>query len=75
MDANNDPGVSKTRVNKAGNAIRDGNAKADDLLIIEEWRAAHRAVLNTFQATLRTRVRGNRSRGWLGSCHVKVRVD
>ncbi|MFZ1416211.1 MAG: RelA/SpoT domain-containing protein [Defluviicoccus sp.] len=27
-------------------------------MVIEEWRAAHRGVLNTFQAILRTRTRG-----------------
>lgn len=51
------PGGSKSRVNKAGKKVREGNATADDLRAIEDWRAAHRAVLNTFQASLRTRTR------------------
>lgn len=51
------PGGSKSRVNRAGNAIREGNADIEDYLVIEEWRAAHRAVLNTFQAILRNRTR------------------
>jgi putative GTP pyrophosphokinase len=37
--------------------VRDGSASAEDLAVIDEWRAAHRAVLNTFQASLRTRTR------------------
>lgn len=51
------PGGSKKRVTKAGEAIRNGTATSDDLSVIEEWRAAHRGVLNTFQAILRTRTR------------------
>lgn len=53
------PGGSKSRVNRAGNAVRDGSATHDDYLVIEEWRAAHRAVLNTFQAILRNRTIGS----------------
>lgn len=37
--------------------MRDGSATTADLDVIEEWRAAHRAVLNTFQASLRNRTR------------------
>jgi putative GTP pyrophosphokinase len=44
-------------VNRAGESVRRGTATADDLSVIEEWRAAHRAVLNTFQAILRERAR------------------
>ena len=52
------PGGSKSRVTRAGEAIRQGSPTNDDLLVIEEWRAAHRRVLNTFQAILRSRTRG-----------------
>lgn len=52
------PGGSKSRVSRAGNAVRNNNQTAEDLAVIELWRAAHRAVLNTFQAILRTRLRG-----------------
>lgn len=52
------PGGSKSRVSRAGDAVRKQIATAEDLGIIETWRAAHRAVLNTFQAILRTRLRG-----------------
>jgi ppGpp synthetase/RelA/SpoT-type nucleotidyltranferase len=52
------PGGSKSRINRAGENVRNGNATSEDLLIIDEWRAAHRSVLNTFQAILRSRTRG-----------------
>lgn len=52
------PGGSKSRVNRAGAAIRRKTVTHDDLEVIETWRAAHRAVLNTFQAILRGRLRG-----------------
>lgn len=52
------PGGSKKRVTRAGDAVRAGTASAEDLGVIEQWRAAHRAVLNTFQAILRGRLRG-----------------
>lgn len=51
------PGGSKSRVNRAGDAVRAGNPASEDLRVIEEWRAAHRAVLNTFQAILRNRTK------------------
>lgn len=51
------PGGSRSRVNRAGDAIRTGTATEADLLVLDEWRAAHRAVLNTFQALLRMRTR------------------
>jgi putative GTP pyrophosphokinase len=54
----NFPGGSKSRVNRAGNSVRDDAATIVDYLVIEDWRAAHRAVLNTFQAILRNRTRG-----------------
>ncbi len=52
------PGGSKSRVDRAGVNIRQHIYTHDDLRVIEEWRAAHRAVLNTFQAILRNRTRG-----------------
>jgi ppGpp synthetase/RelA/SpoT-type nucleotidyltranferase len=53
------PGGSKSRVRRAGEHVRQGNATSDDLAVIDLWRAAHRPVLNTFQAILRNRTRGN----------------
>lgn len=51
------PGGSKTRVNRAGDALRSGNPTSDDLRVFEEWRLAHRHVLNTFQALIRNRIK------------------
>lgn len=61
MDEHNDfPGGSKSRVSRAGQAIREGTPSQDDLEVVDQWRAAHRSVLNTFQAILRTRTRGTK---------------
>lgn len=51
------PKFSKNRVNKAGRAIGGGEASNDDIEVMENWRASHAYVLNTFQATLRNRSR------------------
>jgi putative GTP pyrophosphokinase len=52
------PGGSKSRVSRAGDAVRNGNQTDEDLKIINTWRASHKSVLNAFQAILRTRTRG-----------------
>lgn len=52
------PGGSRERVNRAGDAVRCGNPTDEDLEVINVWRAAHRPVLNTFQAILRNRTQG-----------------
>ena len=51
------PGGSKGRVSRAGDRVSLGVASDEDLTIIDTWRAAHKAVLNTFQAVLRSRTR------------------
>lgn len=51
------PGGSKSRVNKAGAAVRLGSASGEDLACIDIWRAAHQPVINTFQAMLRSRAK------------------
>lgn len=55
------PGGSKSKVNEAGAKVRDGVPSYYDVKIIEEWRAAHRSVLNTFQAILRTRTKKSKA--------------
>ena len=52
------PSGSKSRVNRAGDNVRAGRATQEDLHVIDEWPAAHRGVLNTFQAILRGRTKG-----------------
>lgn len=51
------PGGSRSRVTRAGERVRTNTAGPEDFAVIEEWRAAHRGVLNTFQAMLRNRTR------------------
>jgi putative GTP pyrophosphokinase len=51
------PKFSKNRVNKAGHAIGAGVASPEDIAVMENWRASHAYILNTFQATLRNRSR------------------
>lgn len=60
LETNHFPGGSKKRVTLAGEKIRTNTHTEDDLKIIDEWRAAHRAVLNTFQAILRMRTQGTK---------------
>lgn len=45
-------------MNRAGDSVRTKTATDKDLSVIEEWRAVHRGVLNTFQAILRNRTKG-----------------
>lgn len=54
------PGGSRERVNRAGRYVRDGSADDEDFAVINEWRAAHRQVINTFQASIRQRIRNQR---------------
>lgn len=52
------PGGSKGRVNRAGANISAGHGSSEDVTVLDTWRSAHRAVLNTFQASLRMRTKG-----------------
>ncbi|MBL8204750.1 MAG: RelA/SpoT domain-containing protein [Blastocatellia bacterium] len=54
------PGGSKSRVGRAGDNVRNGLATPEDYEVIEEWRAGHRGVLNTFQSILRFRTKGTK---------------
>jgi len=51
------PGGSRQKISNAGNRVRQGTATNEDVAAIEEWRAAHRHVLNSFQAFFRNRTR------------------
>lgn len=52
------PKFSASAVNKAGRRIGEGNPDIDDFAIIENWRTSHAYILNTFQATLRNKSKG-----------------
>jgi putative GTP pyrophosphokinase len=47
------PEFSKGAVNRAGARLADGEIVPEVTAILENWRAAHNYVLNTFQASLR----------------------
>ena len=52
------PEYSRGRVRRAGRAIRNNEAGAEDLAVVENFRASHAHILNAFQASLRNRARG-----------------
>lgn len=52
-----EPRYTPSRVAAAGRRVRKGNATLEDQVVIENWRAAHAYVLNTFQTNLRKRAR------------------
>jgi len=53
------PWSSKGLINRAGDAFRSDKTPGEqELKALETWRAAHKNVLNTFQAILRTRAEG-----------------
>lgn len=49
------PAYSRSQVDRAGRAHRKGKEDASDVQVLENWRAAHGYVLNTFQNNLRKR--------------------
>jgi len=52
------PGGSKNRINKAGENFKKQVETLEDHEVFDEWRSAHRFVLNSFQAMLRTKIKG-----------------
>ena len=54
------PEYSKNKVNQAGDAVRAEKETFEQTLIIENWRASHTYILNTFQANLRRRVKNKK---------------
>lgn len=52
-----EPKYTTSRVTAAGRRVRKGRATIEDLDVIENWRASHAHVLNTFQMTLRKRAK------------------
>lgn len=57
MSFANPTAYTKGQINKAGEEARNGSPSDGALEIINNWRASHAYVLNTFQATLRNRTR------------------
>lgn len=48
-----EPPSNKSLIRKAGQAISSGTASDDDYQLVDQWRAAHGYVINTFQAWLK----------------------
>jgi putative GTP pyrophosphokinase len=46
---------SKATLDRAGESIRQNGGTLDDILMLENWRASHLHVINTFQSSLRQR--------------------
>ena len=51
------PPSSRTAVQNAAKAIAKGADQSADLELVQQWRDAHAHILNTFQASLRTRIK------------------
>ncbi len=52
------PAFTTSRVRAAGKRIRERRPNLEDLQVLENWRASHAFVLNTFQTNLRRRAKG-----------------
>jgi GTP pyrophosphokinase len=50
------PPESKGAVKRAGEAISDVGSSDADIALVDQWRASHGYVINTFQAMLRKRI-------------------
>ncbi|MEO7246941.1 MAG: RelA/SpoT domain-containing protein, partial [Novosphingobium sp.] len=50
------PPSSKREVNRSGEKIALNEAKQSDILLVDQWRASHAYVLNTFQIFFKRRV-------------------
>lgn len=51
------PAYTRSRVRKAGKNIKSGAPTAEDILVLENWRASHYYVMNTFKVMLYRRAR------------------
>lgn len=52
------PRYTPNRVKTAGKRLREGTDTAEDNEVLDNWRASHLYVINTFQASLRARAKG-----------------
>ena len=52
------PLYSKSRIRAAGKRITKGSGNSEDNLVLENFRASHAYILNTFQANIRNHSRG-----------------
>lgn len=59
-----EPPLSKSAVRRAGQAISSGIAKETDFDLVDQWRASHGYVINTFQAWLKGHINKQ-------NCHIE----
>src|SRR6056297_1476560 len=52
------PKYTKSRIRSAGKRIVKGSQQQDDNIVLENFRASHAYILNTFQANIRNHSRG-----------------
>jgi putative GTP pyrophosphokinase len=50
------PPISKRAVNRSGEFIATNQHRQDDIILVDQWRASHAYVLNTFQIFFKRRV-------------------
>ncbi|THV15356.1 RelA/SpoT domain-containing protein [Rhizobium rhizophilum] len=50
------PPQSKSQVRQAGKAIAEGTAQPSDYALVDQWRASHSYVINTFKVWLRRKI-------------------
>ncbi|MEM6812252.1 MAG: RelA/SpoT domain-containing protein [Pseudomonadota bacterium] len=60
MSRDTKPLYSKSQVNRAGKNVREGSYSEEDINIIENWRASHNHILNSWQSTLRNRIKSKK---------------
>lgn len=53
-----EPRFSNSRIKTAGKRIRENNYSLEDILVLENHRASHTYIMNTFNSNLRRRSRG-----------------
>jgi hypothetical protein len=51
-----EPPLPKSRVRAAGKAIANGTATGEDYAAVDQWRAAHGYVINTFKVWFRRKI-------------------
>jgi putative GTP pyrophosphokinase len=66
------PEFTKGAVNRAGANLASESLTPDDVAVIENWRAAHNYVLNTFQASLRIKAK---KEGWKAPVQRIKRIE
>src|SRR5664279_3244755 len=70
------PTVATSQINRAGRILRkptdySGDEFVDAFYLTLQWRACHALPLNTFQSTLRTKLKKNNYKGAIAAQRLK----